>query len=80
MPHNEAGELASGSPVASGDLQPGDILVFANTCPRGLSHAGNYLGEGRFARAADESPGVVVSTPWDSYWRPRLVGASRVLG
>jgi len=79
MPHNEAGELASGAPVASDDLQPGDILVFANTYRRGLSHAGIYLGDGRFVHAADESHGVMVSNLWDAYWGPRLVGASRAM-
>lgn len=77
MPHNEAGELASGSSVASDDLQPGDILVFGNTYRRGLSHAGIYVGEGRFVHAADESHGVMISNLWDGYWGPRLVGASR---
>jgi len=80
MPHNEAGELASGAPVAPDDLQPGDILVFANTYRRGLSHAGICLGEGRFVHAADESHGVMISYLRDSYWGPRLVGASRALG
>jgi cell wall-associated NlpC family hydrolase len=79
VPHNEAGELASGAPVGSEDLQPGDILVFANTYRRGPSHAGIYLGDGRFVHAADESHGVIVSNLWDGYWGPRLVGASRVM-
>jgi cell wall-associated NlpC family hydrolase len=79
MPHSEAGELASGVSVSSEDLQPGDILVFANTYRRGVSHAGIYLGDGRFVHAVDESHGVMVSSLWDSYWGPRLVGASRAL-
>ena len=77
MPHNEAGELASGRPVASDDLQPGDILVFADTYRRGLSHAGIYVGDGRFVHAVDESHGVMISNLWDGYWGPRLVGATR---
>lgn len=77
MPHNEAGELDSGSSVDADDLRPGDVLVFANTYRRGLSHAGIYVGEGRFVHAADESHGVIISNLWDSYWGPRLVGATR---
>ena len=60
-------------------LYVGDVLVFANTYRRGLSHAGIYLGDGRFVHAADESHGVMVSNLWDSYWGSRLVGASRAL-
>lgn len=79
MPHSEAGQLTSGERVAADDLEPGDVLVFANTYRRGLSHVGIYLGEGRFVHAADESHGVLVSYLWDSYWAPRLVGATRAL-
>lgn len=79
MPHNEAGQLASGARVDANDLQPGDVLVFANTYRRGLSHVGIYLGDGRFVHAIDEAHGVQVSALWDSYWAARFVGASRAL-
>jgi cell wall-associated NlpC family hydrolase len=77
LPHNEAGQLASGEAVGRDDLQPGDVLVFANTYRRGLSHVGIYIGDGRFVHAADEWHGVEVSSLGDGYWSSRLVGASR---
>jgi cell wall-associated NlpC family hydrolase len=79
LPHNEAGQLASGPRISADDLQPGDVLVFANTYRRGLSHVGIYIGDGQFVHAADERHGVMVSSLWDSYWAPRFVGASRAL-
>ena len=79
LPHNEAGQLASGSRVSADDLQPGDVLVFANTYRRGLSHVGIYIGDGQFVHAADERHGVLVSSLWDGYWGPRFVGASRAM-
>ena len=79
LPHNEAGQLASGDRVNAEELQPGDVLVFANTYRRGLSHVGIYLGDGRFVHAVDERHGVLVSSLWDSYWGPRFVGASRAI-
>ncbi|MCA1644615.1 MAG: C40 family peptidase [Chloroflexi bacterium] len=79
LPHDEAGQLASGPRIAADDLQPGDVLVFANTYRRGLSHVGIYVGDGRFVHAVDESHGVMVSSLWDSYWGPRFVGASRAM-
>jgi cell wall-associated NlpC family hydrolase len=77
LPHNEAGQLASGPPVDADDLQPGDVLAFANTYRHGLSHVGIYLGGGRFVHAADEAHGIQVNDLWDGYWGPRFVGASR---
>ena len=79
LPHDEAGQLASGPRVGADDLEPGDVLVFANTYRRGLSHVGIYLGEGQFVHAVDERHGVTVSNLWDGYWSPRFVGASRAL-
>ena len=80
LPHNEAGQLASGTRVSPDELQPGDILVFANTYRGGLSHVGVYVGDGQFVHAADERHGVTVSNLWDGYWAPRLVGATRAIG
>jgi cell wall-associated NlpC family hydrolase len=77
LPHNEAGQLASGPAVGADDLQPGDVLVFANTYRRGLSHVGIYLGDGHFVHAVDERVGVTVSDLADGYWSSRFVGASR---
>jgi len=79
LPHNEAGQLASGPRVSADDLQPGDVLVFANTYRRGLSHVGIYIGDGQFVHAIDERHGVQISSLWDSYWASRFVGASREL-
>jgi cell wall-associated NlpC family hydrolase len=79
LPHDESGQLASGPRVSAADLQPGDVLVFANTYRRGLSHVGIYIGSGQFVHAVDESHGVMVSNVWDGYWSPRFVGASRAL-
>ena len=79
LPHNVAGQFASGPSVAAEDLAPGDVLVFANTYTRGLSHVGIYIGDGQFVHAADERHGVTVSSLWDSYWAQHFVGASRAL-
>jgi cell wall-associated NlpC family hydrolase len=78
LPHNEAGQLASGASVGIDDLQPGDVLVFANTYRRGLSHTGIYLGDGQFVHAADERHGVMVSS-LGGYWAQHLVGAARAI-
>ena len=58
LPHNEAGQLASGERVDAAELEPGDVLVFANTYRRGLSHVGIYVGDGHIMQAPQ--PGDVV--------------------
>jgi cell wall-associated NlpC family hydrolase len=40
-----------GKAVAQEDLQPGDVVCFANTYRRGVSHVGIYIGDGKFVHA-----------------------------
>ena len=79
LPHDDFGILQSGEAVSAEDLQPGDVLVFANTYRAGLSHVGIYLGDGQFVHAVDERHGVSVSKLWDDYWGPRFVSGTRAV-
>jgi cell wall-associated NlpC family hydrolase len=71
-------QLNSGTRVSASNLQPGDLLFFSNTYKRGLSHAGIYIGNGKFIHAENESTGVAVSALWSAYWAAHYTGATRV--
>lgn len=70
-------QLNSGTRVSKANLQPGDMVFFANTYKAGLSHAGIYIGNGRFVHAENESTGVVISSLNTSYWAAHWYGATR---
>lgn len=70
-------QLNSGPRVGSKDLLPGDLLFFSGTYKSGLSHAGIYIGNGKFVHAENESTGVVVSQLWSSYWAAHYTAAVR---
>ena len=70
-------QINSGPRIARADLQPGDLVFFSNTYKPGLSHAGIYIGNGKFIHAQNERSGVLVSSLNTSYWSSHYTGATR---
>jgi len=77
VPRDLWGQLQSGLRVSRGNLQPGDIVFFANTYQPGLSHGGIYIGGGRVISAVDYGVGVAVISLSNPYWSSRYFGATR---
>ncbi len=73
-----AGDAEIGKAVPLNAIQPGDILVWANTYMPGPSHVGIYLGGGKFIHAENESTGVTIDGINDDYYASRFYGARRV--
>jgi cell wall-associated NlpC family hydrolase len=71
-------QARAGVPVVPADLRPGDLVFHQNTYQAGLSHAGIYIGGGRFIHAANASTGVIISDLWDGYWGSRFYTARRL--
>lgn len=74
-----ASQLDNGYSVSMSQLQPGDLVFFANTYAsnEAATHVGFYVGNGNFIHAA--SGGVKVTALSDSYYASRYVGARRIV-
>ncbi|HEX2916555.1 MAG TPA: SH3 domain-containing C40 family peptidase [Chloroflexia bacterium] len=75
--HSVEADLEIGAPVALKDIQPGDILIWANTYKAGPSHSGIYIGGGKFIHAENEYSGVTIDDINDSYYASRYYAARR---
>lgn len=72
-------QASDGTWVAKNDLQPGDLLIFANTYRRGPSHTGIYIGNGQFLHSSSvRGGGVKISSLNENYYRNHYHSARRV--
>lgn len=54
---------------------PGDLVFFENTYREGISHAGIYLGDGKFIHAGTQK--VEIAAIDSVYWKNKFVGFTR---
>jgi cell wall-associated NlpC family hydrolase len=77
VPHDMAVQYQMGRAISRDELQPGDLVFFANTIRPGMSHDGIYIGGGQFIHAETESSGVTISDLASEYYSSRWYGAVR---
>lgn len=65
--------------VKSSALRAGDLVFFATSGGRRVSHAGIYVGEGRFVHAPSSGGTVRLDSLSARYWSQRYLQARRVL-
>jgi cell wall-associated NlpC family hydrolase len=79
LPHSAAGQYSQryGAFIDRASLQPGDIVFFANTYKRGLSHVGIYVGGGMVVQALAPGTPLAVVSMNGPYWDTKYYGALR---
>lgn len=78
LPRTTAGLSQLPHAAPSGDLRPGDLLLFSTQGKR-VNHAGIYIGEGRFLHAPSTGGKVRIDDLQASYWQRSYKSARRVL-
>jgi len=76
--HDMFTQIGMGQSVGMNELQPGDLVFFANTFRPGLSHTGVYIGGGQFVHAENETTGVRISDLNSDYYGSRWAGGTRL--
>lgn len=78
-PRTAAELFRIGTRVKREDLKEGDLVFFANTYKRGVSHVGIYIGGGRFVHASSRGGQVMVNSLDEEFYAQHYCGARRVV-
>jgi len=62
--------------IKGNEMQPGDLVFFANSKKKRINHVGIYISDWQFIHAST-SNGVIFSSLDDPYWKKRFVGSKR---
>lgn len=73
-----ADQYRMGTSVSKSNLQPGDIVFFANTAGSGITHVGIYVGNGQFIHSPNSRSTVSYADLTSGYWANHYYGARRV--
>lgn len=79
LPRTSRQQWRVGTPVARDDLQKGDLLFFATSGGRRISHVGIYAGEGKFIHAPGRGKSIRLAALSKTYYRKRFMGARRYI-
>lgn len=78
VPRTTTEQFQLGRRVARENIRAGDLVFFTTIAP-GASHVGLAISATEFIHAPASSGVVRVESIQSTYWRPRFVGARRVL-
>ena len=80
LPRTAADQYAATTRISPDQLQPGDLVFFANTypSPQPITHVGIYVGGGQMINAPQEGDVVREMPVFAGYWLSHYAGAGRV--
>lgn len=79
LPHSSKKQYSLGTPVKKGQLLQGDLVFFATSRGRRVSHVGIYLGDAEFIHAPGKNKQIRTDSLSNTYFAKRYVGARTYL-
>ncbi len=79
LPRNSKKQYEAGNPVSRSQLQKGDLVFFASTGKRKVSHVGIYVGDGKFIHAPSHGKKICVEYLSTPYFAKKFVGGQNYL-
>jgi len=75
LPRSSREQYSAGTPVRPGELDKGDLVFFATSGGRRVSHVGVYAGDNSFVHAPGRGKTIRINSLSDRYYARRYVGA-----
>ncbi len=79
LPRSSRQQYRAGTPVRQNELSRGDLVFFATSGGRRVSHVGIYIGSGRFIHAPGRGKRIRTERLAKRYFKTRYVGARTYL-
>jgi cell wall-associated NlpC family hydrolase len=79
LPRTSNAQWQAGRPVNRGQLLRGDLVFFATSGGRRVSHVGIYVGDNKFLHAPSKNRKIRMSSLSSKYYNSRYLGARRYL-
>ncbi len=79
LPRSSRGQYRAGTPIRRSELSRGDLVFFATSGGRRVSHVGIFVGKGRFIHAPGRGKRIRTDRLTRRYFKARYVGARTYL-
>ncbi len=79
LPRSSRQQYGAGIPIGRNELLQGDLVFFATSGGRRISHVGIYVGKGRFIHAPGRGKKIRTSLLTRRYYKTRYMGARSYL-
>jgi cell wall-associated NlpC family hydrolase len=79
LPRSSRQQWKTGRPVYPGQLSKGDLVFFATSGGKRVSHVGIYVGNNKFLHAPGSSRKIRISAMSNKYYKSRYLGARTYL-
>jgi len=79
LPRHSKEQYEAGSPVSRSQLQKGDLVFFALSGKRKVSHVGIYIGDGKFIHAPSQGKKICVEYLSTPFFAKRFVNGQNYL-
>ena len=79
LPRSSKDQFAVGTPISQSQLSKGDLVFFATSQGKKITHVGIYTGDGKFIHAPGKDKRIRIDSLTNGYFKTHYMGARTYL-